>query len=73
MAGAVLGELRGAKSAAKVSMRTPIEVAEVTDTAERIALLRTVADDVAEAGKVAELRLADGDELSVRATVAPPD
>ncbi len=73
VAGAVLGELRGAKSAAKVSMRTPIEVAEVTDTAERIALLRTVADDVAEAGKVAELRLADGDELSVRATVAPPD
>jgi valyl-tRNA synthetase len=71
VAGAVLGELRGAKSAAKVSMRTPIEVAEVTDTAERVAVLRTVAADVADAGTVADLRIVEGEAFAVRATVAP--
>ena len=73
VAGAVLSELRGAKSAAKVSMRTPIEAAEVIDTAERIALLRTVATDVAETGKVMDLRLTEGDQFAVAATVAPVD
>jgi valyl-tRNA synthetase len=67
VAGAVLSELRGAKSAAKVSMRTPIRTATVTDTSERISLLRPVAADVAEAGKVGDLGLAEGDELSVTA------
>jgi valyl-tRNA synthetase len=70
LAGAVLGELRGAKSAAKVSMRTPIERAVVTDSPERIALLRTVAGDVADAGKVSELELVEGDAFSVRVTLA---
>ena len=73
VAGAVLSELRGAKSAAKVSMRTPIERAAVTDTPERIALLRTVAADVAEAGKVADLQLVEGEVFGVEATVAGPD
>ena len=73
VAGAVLSELRGAKSAAKVSMRTPIDSAQVTDTPERIELLRTVASDVAEAGKVTDLQLLVGDALRVDATLAPAD
>jgi hypothetical protein len=54
-------------------MRTPIDSAQVTDTAERIELLRTVATDVAEAGKVADLQLVDGDALWVDTTLAPAD
>ncbi len=73
VAGAVLSELRGAKSAAKVSMRTPILTAVVTDTPARIALLRTVAADVAEAGKVADLQLVEGDALAVDVTLADPE
>jgi valyl-tRNA synthetase len=73
VAAAVLSELRGAKSAAKVSMRTPIERAVVTDTPERIALLRTVSADVAEAGKVEDLQLVEGGELAVDVTLAPTE
>ncbi|MFZ4519474.1 MAG: valine--tRNA ligase [Microthrixaceae bacterium] len=74
VAAAVLRELRGAKSAAKVGMRARIERAEVTDTAERLALLRTVAGDVTEAGRVGVLALSEGDEFTVDATLAPtPD
>ena len=73
VAATVLSELRGAKSAAKVSMRTPIERAVVTDTPERIALLRTVAADVAEAGKVVDLQLVEGDAAGVEVTLADAD
>jgi valyl-tRNA synthetase len=73
VAATVLSELRGAKSAAKVSMRTPIERAVVTDTPERIALLRTVAADVAEAGKVDALELAEGDAFGVEVTLGTVD
>ena len=72
-AATVLSELRGAKSAAKVSMRTPIDRAVVTDTAERIDLLRTVATDVAEAGKVLDLQLVVGDAFTVEVTLTEPD
>ncbi len=73
VAATVLSELRGAKSAAKVSMRAPIERAVVVDTAERIALLRTVAADVAEAGKVTDLELVEGEAFSVEVTLAAPE
>ena len=51
-------------------MRTPIERAVVTDTAERIALLRTVAVDVADAGKVTDLVLVEGDTFAVEVTLS---
>ena len=73
VAATVLSELRGAKSAAKVSMRAPIERAVVVDTAERIALLRTVAADVADAGKVTDLELVEGEAFSVEVTLAAPE
>jgi valyl-tRNA synthetase len=70
VAGAVLSELRGAKSAAKVGMRAEIERAEVIDDPARLELLRTVLDDVAEAGRVREFVLGEGAELSVACTLA---
>ena len=72
LAGQVLSELRGAKSAAKVSMRAEIATAVVRDTAERLALLAPVLADVVEAGNVTEMRTEVAEEFSVEATVVPP-
>ena len=71
VAGAVLSELRGAKSSAKVRISAPIEHALVQDTPERLQLFAMVAADVAEAGKVERLDTAEGDELVVTATIQP--
>jgi len=75
VAGAVLSELRGAKSAAKVGMKTEIVRAEVRDTPERLALFNSVSSDVADAGRVTQMvttEAADGNTLSVDVTLAPP-
>ena len=72
LAGQVLSELRGAKSAAKVSMRAEIATAVVRDTAERLALLAPVLADVVEAGNVTEMRTEVAEEFSVVASVVPP-
>src|SRR5690606_23308722 len=69
VASAVLSELRGAKSAAKVSMRAAIQSAVVHDTQDRLDLLTSVADDVTDAAKVAQLRTEVADALRVEATV----
>jgi len=73
IAGDVLSELRGAKSAAKVRMGAPIERAVVQDTAERLALFDLIASDVAEAGKVVSLTTADAETLTVHTTITPPE
>ena len=70
VAAAVLGEVRRAKSEAKRPLRTEVVRATVTDTAERIAVLETVADDVCAAGRITELVTAEGDEFSVQAQLA---
>ncbi len=72
VAGQVLSELRGAKSAAKVSMRAEISLAVVADSDERLALLAPVLADVVEAGHVTEVRTETAETFSVRATVVPP-
>ena len=72
VAGQVLSELRGAKSAAKVSMRAEIERAVITDTPDRLTVLTTVQDDVAAAAKVVDWSTAEGDTLSVDTTIAVP-
>jgi valyl-tRNA synthetase len=73
VASAVLGELRGAKSAAKVSMRSPIARAVVTDAPERLALLERVRGDVCDAGRVEVLELRPGDASAVEVALAPTD
>ena len=72
IAGQVLSELRGAKSAAKVSMRAEIAVAVVSDTDERLALLAPVLADVVDAGNVTEVRTEPAAVFAVAATVVPP-
>ena len=72
MAAWVLGEIRKAKTAAKVSMRAPVARVVVTDSAERIDLLATVADDVRAAGSVAEL-VSEVGPPGITVELAPPE
>jgi valyl-tRNA synthetase len=71
----VLAAVRGAKSAAKVSMRTEVLRVEVRGPAEQIRLVEQAADDLRAAGHVSgELRFVDGaQEISVEASLAIPD
>jgi valyl-tRNA synthetase len=65
-AGAVLAEVRKAKTLAKRSLRTPVARVVVRDRPERLAVLAQVADDVCRAGRIAELALGDpAEERSV--------
>ena len=74
VAGQVLSELRGAKSAAKLGMRAEVAVAVVADTAARLEVLGSVLSDVVAAGNVTEVRTEVAEEFSVDATVvAPPE
>ncbi len=70
VAGDALGEVRKAKTEAKVSLRTEVTEAVVRDTAERLAALRTAESDLRGAGKILELRLEEGDALAVDVTLA---
>jgi valyl-tRNA synthetase len=60
-AGWALGQVRKAKSDAKVSMRAAVASAVVTESAERVALLERAAADLADAGAVAALTFAVGE------------
>ena len=71
VAAAVLGEIRRAKSEAKRPLRTEVLRTTVSDSAERLAVLADVADDVSAAGRVTELVTSEGDELSVACELAP--
>ncbi|HTO00566.1 MAG TPA: valine--tRNA ligase [Microthrixaceae bacterium] len=73
LAAEVLSSLRGAKSAAKVRMGSPIESAIVHDTPERLALFATVSSDVVLAGKVESLSTDTADEYSVDTVITPPE
>ena len=70
MAAAVLGEVRKAKTGAQVSMRAEVARAVVRDTPARLAALDLVADDVREAGRVAELVAEPADDFSVGVDLA---
>jgi len=72
VAAEALAQIRKAKTEAKRSLRTAVDRAVVTDTAERTAALRLVEHDVRGAGAVADLVLADG-EPSVDITLAPEE
>ena len=71
VASAALGEVRRAKSEAKRPLRTEVLRATVIDTAERLAVLAEVADDVRAAGRITELVTSEGSEFSVRAELTP--
>ncbi|GLZ42337.1 valine--tRNA ligase [Actinokineospora sp. NBRC 105648] len=65
-ASSVLRSVRKSKSDAKVSMVTPVSRLVARGTEAELALVRSVADDLSAAGRVAALELtADADELTV--------
>jgi valyl-tRNA synthetase len=64
--GAALAAVRGAKTAAKVSMRTEVTQAAMTGPADLVRLLRTAEADLRGAGRITSLDLQDGgDELAL--------
>jgi valyl-tRNA synthetase len=71
VAAAVLGEVRKAKSEAKMSMRTDVASVTVTDTPDRLALLALAAADVCSAGRIGDLSTAGGDAFAVTVELAP--
>ncbi|HZA76607.1 MAG TPA: valine--tRNA ligase [Acidimicrobiales bacterium] len=73
VAAAVLGEVRRAKSEAKRSMRAPVTSVTVTDTPDRLALMRLAVADVRSAGHIAALEMVAGGAFSVAVTLAPED
>jgi valyl-tRNA synthetase len=73
VASEVLGQIRKAKSAAKVSMRAEVERVEVRATADRASLVRRADVDLRGAGVVAELVVTEVDtDEGVDVTLAPP-
>ena len=68
-----LVEIRRHKTDAKRSLATPVVACTVTDTAERISLLRLVVDDVAAAARATGIDLVEGDALSADVELEPAD
>jgi valyl-tRNA synthetase len=73
---AALAAIRGAKSVAKVSMRTEVSRAVVRGPAERVTLVERAADDLRAAGRITgELSFepADTDAVTVDVSLVLPD
>jgi len=70
VASAVLGEVRKAKTAAKVSMRADVARVVVRDNHDRIAALALVAADVCDAGRIADLVTEEAETFSVEVELA---
>jgi valyl-tRNA synthetase len=68
---AVLGEVRKAKSEAKLSQRAAVERVVVRDSRSRLDALRAAETDLREAGSIAHLVLEEGPDPSVDVRLAP--
>ena len=53
------------------SLATPVIACTLTDTPDRLALLRPALDDVAAAARATSIDLAEGDSLSTNVTLEP--
>ena len=58
----LLGAVRKEKTAAGVSLRAPVAVVQVTAPDDRLVMLQAAADDLREAGTIADLKWSSGDE-----------
>lgn len=65
-----LGEIRRAKTNAKLSLKAEVKVATFTDSAEGIAALGEALQDIASAGTVKEIQLREADEFSAEVLLA---
>ncbi|WP_025155959.1 valine--tRNA ligase [Leifsonia aquatica] len=63
--GRALTGIRGAKTAAKASQRTPVDSAVIAGPEAEIAAIESAAADLRSVGRIAELRFASADELTV--------
>ncbi len=70
VASEVLGQVRRAKSEAKLSQRTAVARVVIRDTPQRLEALRAAEDDLSDAGSIAELVYEEADEISVEVTLA---
>jgi valyl-tRNA synthetase len=66
VAAAALAELRRHKTNAKRSLVTPVVAATITDTADKLDLLRRTLTDVAAAARAKHIDLCEGDSLSAQ-------
>ncbi|MDQ3574649.1 MAG: valine--tRNA ligase, partial [Actinomycetota bacterium] len=66
----VLGQVRRAKSEAKLSQRAPVARLVVRDTAARLVALRAAETDLRDAGSILELAYQEAEEPSVEVTLA---
>ncbi|MFO7591307.1 MAG: valine--tRNA ligase [Acidimicrobiia bacterium] len=76
VAAAILGSVRKAKTESQRSLGTEAALVTVTDTSERLALLRTVVDDVREAARANTVELVEdaaSSEPTVAVELVPPD
>ena len=71
VAAAALAEIRRHKTTEKRSLATPVIACTLTDTPDRLALLRPALDDVAAAARATSIDLAEGDSLSTNVTLEP--
>jgi valyl-tRNA synthetase len=63
--GRALTGIRGAKTAAKASQRTPVDSAVIGAPADELAAIESASADLASVGRIAELRFAAADTLEV--------
>ena len=70
VAAEVLGEVRKAKTAARVSLKSEVARLVVRDTAERLAALEEARLDLTTAGRLAELLLEEAAEAAVEVELA---
>ena len=73
VAAQAIAEIRKHKTAAKRSLATPVVACTLTDTAERLELLRPALADVAAAARAKKITLSEGDSLAVNIELAPVD
>jgi valyl-tRNA synthetase len=64
-ASAALTGIRGAKTSAKASQKTPVAHARVSGTAEQLDALRAVEDDLCAVGRIAHIEFVPGEQIDV--------
>jgi valyl-tRNA synthetase len=69
----VLAAIRRTKTEAKASQKAAVSLAVVHGPTEVLALVRSAAEDLGDAGSVAEFQWVEADELSCAVTLAPTD